>query len=73
MCDYMSRRRMMETIASLPSPSKSSPFFTGMFYLYIRNVSVKKGEKQIISHHILIYVQPLPTDMVWFFQDLNNK
>ena len=54
MCDYMSRR--METAAKQSSLSKSSPFFTGMFYLYIRNVSVKKGEMQTISHHILIYV-----------------
>ena len=74
MCDYMSRRRRMETAAKQSPPSKSSPFFTGMFYLYIRNVSVKKGEKQIISHHILIYVQPLPADMVWqYFKILNNK
>ncbi len=53
---------------------QSSPFFTGMFYLYIRNVSVKKGEKQIISHHVLICEEPLPVDMVWqYFKMFNNK
>jgi len=45
-----------------------------MFYLYIRNVSVKKGEKQIISHHVLICEEPLPVDMVWqYFKMFNNK
>ena len=53
---------------------QSSPFFTGMFYLYIRNVSVKKGEKQIISHHILIYEEPLPANMVKrYFKMTNNN